>query len=339
MDRSMSRYLTIPTQLDDAAIVDLATRAFDDGEPEALETAHRALYAIYAERIWRAPDAPRPPDEQHTIDRLRGEFECGFRAQLDRHREPHDAALEPPAPEDTADWLEQLALGDHPDEDGSWGEYVSQTASLDAMKRIVLQRSLFFLREPDPWIYAVPTLAGIAKAGLIDLLLDEYGWGKLDHMHSSVYARVMKALKLKTARDHYEKQTSWQYLATLNHQWMCALDPRLSRRLVGTIYLTEADSPGAMTNYLAAWDRLGIDDTNVAEFYDLHVHADENHRDVALHEVAMPVIEAEGPRAAREIAKGIFDGRALEAAFATSEMARAEAGNAPPALAAATGTA
>lgn len=333
----MSRHLTIPTQLDDAAIVELATRAFDDGEEAALETAHRALYAIYAECIWRAPDHPRAPDEAHTIDRLRSEFECGFRARLDRRREQHIAAIDPPA-RDIAEWLERLALGDHPDEDGSWGEYVRDQADLDAMKRIVLQRSLFFLREPDPWIYAVPTLAGVAKAGLIDLLLDEYGWGKLDHMHSSVYARVMKALRLKTARDHYETETSWQYLATLNHQWMCALDPRLSRRLVGTIYLTEADSPGAMTNYLAAWSRLGIDDDNVTEFYDLHVHADENHRDVALHEVAMPVIEAEGPRAAREIAKGIFDGRALEAAFADSEMARAEAGNAPPPLAAATGT-
>jgi hypothetical protein len=156
---------------------------------------------------------------------------------------------------------------------------------------------------------------------LIDLLLDEYGWGKHERMHSTIYANVMRALGLDDELDHYETDASWQFLATLNHQWMCALDPTLTRRLVGVIYLTEADSPGAMTNYLAAWQRLGIDDEQVTEFYDLHVHADENHRDVALGEVALPVAQDEGPRAARDIATGIFDGRALEAAFASNEQA------------------
>lgn len=302
---------------------ELAERAFEDGEHAALFEAHRALYAIYAARVWRPiSDGAGDPDELEALRPIRRILERAFRARLDRQRE--EVGFDFGSGGNLGEQFQRLAIGEHPLDDGAWSSYVCNHASLEAMRRVVAQRALFFLREPDPWIYAVPTLTGQAKAGLIDLLLDEYGWGKCERMHSSVYANVMTALELDTTLDAYEDATSWQYLATLNHQWMCALDPALSRRLIGTIYLTEADSPGAMTNYLTAWQRLGVSDERVTEFYDLHVHADENHRDVALGEVALPVAEAEGPAAALEIAKGIFDGRALEAEFAAGEIALAE---------------
>jgi hypothetical protein len=313
----MNAKLIAPTDLNARSAADLCRLAFEDDDPAALEQAHKFLYAIYAERVWRTP-AARLSDE---LEHVRAVLETGFRAQLDRRRSEAGVELVPPEQAQLGEWFEQLVVGEHPLDDGAWGEYVRDHASLDAMKSVVKQRSLFFLREPDPWVYAVPTLTGPAKAGLIDLLLDEYGWGKFEHMHSSVYARVMGTLGLKPELDHYETSTSWQYLATLNHQWMCALDSSLSRRLIGTIYLTEADSPAAMTNYLAAWERLGIDDKNVLEFYELHVQADENHRDVALQEVAVPVAVQEGDASARDIAIGIFDARTLEADFARSEMA------------------
>lgn len=312
----MRAQLELPTDLGTDAAQRLSRSAFIDGDDDALQEAHRALYAIYADRIWR----PTAAGQSAEILRFRKILEAGFRGQLDRVREDAGIELSPPKA-DIGPWFESLALGPHPLEDGSWGEYLRTEATRDALERVVSQRSLFFLREPDPWIYAVPSLTGVAKAGLIDLLLDEYGWGKLDRMHSSIYANLMEALGLETAIDHYELTTTWQFLATLNHQWMCALDPLLSRRLVGTIYLTEADSPQAMTNYLAAWDRLGIDDPRILEFYELHVAADENHRDVALSEVAVPIAEAEGEQAARDIAFGIFDARTLEAEFAKSELA------------------
>jgi len=313
----MRAQLELPTDLGTDAAQRLSRGAFIDHDDQALQEAHRALYAIYAEQIWR----PTPAGQTAEILRFRQILEAGFCGHLDRVRENAGVELTPPKAE-LGSWFESLALGPHPLEDGTWGEYLRNDATRDALERVVAQRSLFFLREPDPWIYAVPSLSGIAKAGLIDLLLDEYGWGKLDRMHSSIYANLMGALGLETAIDHYELTTTWQFLATLNHQWMCALDPLLSRRLIGTIYLTEADSPQAMTNYLAAWERLGIDDARVLEFYELHVAADENHRDVALSEVAVPVAEAEGEDAARAIATGIFDARTLEAEFASSELAQ-----------------
>lgn len=317
------RELPLPLELQPDEATDLAHAAFHEGDEQALEEAHRALYALYADKIWRSPNAP----SRARLDWVRASLEEGFRGQLDRRREDLAPELNPPPAEESrllARWFELQALGPHRAECLAWGEFIREEASLAAMHRIVAQRSLFFLREPDPWVYAIPSVRGVAKAGLIDLLLDEYGWGKLERMHSSVYARVMDSLGLDSERDHYEAETSWRYLATLNHQWMCALDGALSRRLLGTIYLTEAESPSAMRNYLAAWKRLGINDRDVLEFYELHVEADENHQEVALQEVVLPVCVSEGAETAIEVARGICDARALEADFAASEIAHSQ---------------
>lgn len=317
-----ARAIPLPIELQPDQAYELAYAAFREQDRGALEQAHRNLYSLYADKIWRNPNAPN----RARLEYVRAILEDGFRHQLDNRREELGVHFEAPRfdePRVRERWLEIQALAPHAAEDPQWTHFIRDEAPIETMKRIVAQRSLFYLREPDPWIYAVPTLRGISKAGLIDLLLDEYGWGKLERMHSSVYARLMRALDLESERDHYEADTSWEYLATLNHQWMCALDGSLSRRLLGTIYLTEAGSPDAMRNYLAAWDRLGVDDPEVLEFYELHVEADENHSEVALREVVIPVCELEGPETAIEVATGIFDARALEADFAASEIAHA----------------
>jgi len=291
----------------------VTSAAFDWDVAAAKEDAHRSLYALYADRVWAAPAEPRPEWAQIALGRIRGNLEKGFRHSLARSRK--FTPIVAPEAGELAMWFQALAMGEHPYEDGRWAQFVREAIDLEQLKDVVAQRSLFFLREPDPWVYAIASLTGTAKAGLIDLLLDEYGWGKLERMHSTVYAELLRALDMNPEVDGYQDAASWQYIATLNYQWMCALTPEYSRRLIGTIYLTEATSPHAMSNYLAAWDRLGIDDPQVTNFYDLHVTADENHRDVALNEVVVPVCD-DDPGAISEITLGIFDSRTLEAEFA-----------------------
>lgn len=307
-----------PTQCDRAIRLSetVSRAAFEQNAEIALEDVHRSLFHLYSRRVWNAPSAPLSAGLDHALQLIRDNLEREFRESLASKRDGLLSA--PPADRsELASWFAELATGTHPHENPQWPAFIREEISLEQLKQIVSHRSLFFLREPDPWIYAVPTLAGVAKAGLMDLLLDEYGWGKLDHMHSTIYAKLMESLGLETALDHYEPSTPWQFLATQNHQWMLALTPGLSRQLLGTIYLTEADSPAAMNNYLAAWKRLEISDADVIHFYELHVTADENHRDVALQEVLMPVCDLD-PNASHEIACGIFDGKSLEADYANN---------------------
>lgn len=297
-----------------AAGRDLAASAFDDGNEAALATAHRALYHLAAQGTWSPIDAPRFNEHDLTLAAIRLELERGLERQLARHPLPDDL---PEAPEAFGPWLEDLALRrDIGLPASGMAGFYRERATLEQMKEIVAQRSLFFLKEPDPWAMVIPTLRGEAKAGLLDVLLDEYGWGRHDHMHSTVYENLMRALGLETGFDAYFDRTAWQFLAGLNYQWMTARHRRLCRRMYGYIYLVEADSPDSMREYLAAWERLGVTDEHVTKFYDLHVTADEGHQQVALEEMIMPVVRAE-PAAAAEIARGVLEGRILHHAFST----------------------
>lgn len=305
------------------AAAELAGRAFTDEDPAALDVAHRTLYLLGAQAGWSPVDAVRDNEHDLTLIALRLELERAFEAQLARV-----AALpEPPPPEPAAvrAWLTDLALERPLFDAPSMGAYYREQATLDQLREVVAQRSLFFLKEPDPWTMVIPSLRGKAKAGLIDLILDEYGWGRHDQMHSTVYATLMERLGLDTGHDHYLDQTAWQLLAGLNYQAMLARHRRLCRRMYGYVYLVEADSPGSMRNYLAAYARAGIDDPDVLTFYELHIDADEGHADVALNEVVAPVLD-EQPAAAAEIARGVVEGRYLHALFSRHLHARFSAG-------------
>jgi hypothetical protein len=293
-----------------AAARELAVRAFEDEDPGALDVAHRTLYRLGAQSAWSPVDAVRDNEHDLTIAAVRLELERAFERQLHRVAPLPE---EPPAqPAEIRAWLSDLALERPLFPSPSMGAFYRAEATLDQLREVVAQRSLFFLKEPDPWTMVIPSLQGKAKAGLIDLILDEYGWGRHDQMHSTVYATLMAKLGLETEYDHYLDQTAWPFLAGLNYQAMLARHRRLCRRMYGYIYLVEADSPGSMRNYLAAYARAGIEDPEVLTFYELHIDADEGHADVALNEVVAPVLEAE-PAAAAEIARGVVEGRYLHA--------------------------
>jgi hypothetical protein len=301
----------------------LAARAFEDEDDAALDTAHRTLYLLGAQSGWSPVSAWRENEHDLTLAAVRLELEHAFERQLARV-----AAVPEPPPADLADvldWLTDLALR-RPLFDGpSMGAFYRDEATLEQLREVVAQRSLFFLKEPDPWTMVIPSLRGEAKAGLIDLILDEYGWGRHDQMHSTVYATLMEKLGLSTAYDEYFDQTSWQLLAGLNYQAMLARHSRLCRRMYGYIYLVEADSPGSMRNYLAAYARAGIEDPEVRLFYELHIDADEGHADVALNEVVARVLQSE-PAAIAEIARGVVEGRYLHALFSRHLHSRFSAG-------------
>lgn len=287
---------------------ELARRAFDQDDPAAADPAHRVLYALGAQAGWSPVDAPREREHDLTLLELRLVLERAFEAQLARVAPlPEDP---PTTPQALRPWLVELALERDLFPGPSMGAYYREHATLDQLREVVAQRSLFFLKEPDPWSQVIPTLRGPAKAGLLDLLLDEYGWGRHDQMHSTVYARMMERLGLETTYDHYLPRTAWPFLAGLNYQAMIGRHRRLCRRMYGYVLLVEADSPGSMRNYLAAYARAGVTDPEILRFYELHVDADEGHADVALNEIVLPVVRDE-PAAAPEIARGVVEGRYL----------------------------
>lgn len=291
----------------------IAGLAFDDADEEALDSAHRALYALHAQASWSPLSAMRDNQHDLTLSAVLLELETAFERSLSRTELPGDM---PHDPARFRTWLSDLALERELPALPPTGmaDFIRDEITLEQLKEIVAQRSLFFLKEPDPWAMVIPSLHGEAKAGLLDLLLDEYGWGRYEHMHSTVYEDLMRRLELDSSYDAYLPQASWQFLASLNLQGMYARHRRLCRRMYGYIYLVEADSPQSMKNYIAGYRRLGIDDEDTLKFYDLHITADEGHQDVALDEIIMPVVRHE-PAAMGEVARGVLEGRIVHSLF------------------------
>lgn len=299
--------------------------AFAEGDERALEDAHRTLYAIYAQNAWSPADAVRVNQHDPTVAAVLASLEDGLESWLSSFDLPE---APPEDPEEFTAWLTDLALHRSLDQvpASGLGDFIRDDIALDQLKEIVAQKSLFFLKEPDPWAMVIPSLHGVAKAGLLDLLLDEYGWGRYDQMHSTVYEDLMRALDLETGYDAYLGRASWQYLASMNLQNLYARHRRLCRRMYGYVYLIEGDSPASMKDYLAAWDRLGLGDQEaITRFYELHVTADEGHQDVALNEIILPVVREE-PSAREDIARGVLEGRAVHRLFSALAAERFRAG-------------
>ena len=52
--------------------------AFTDGDEDALDAAHRALYALYAQSAWSPLSAPRDNQHDLTLAAVLLELERGF---------------------------------------------------------------------------------------------------------------------------------------------------------------------------------------------------------------------------------------------------------------------
>src|SRR5690625_8030275 len=59
---------------------------------------------------------------------------------------------------------------------------------------MLVQRSVYTLREADPHTWAIPRLTGRAKAALVEIQSDEYGGGRARGGHPHNYAPTPRRL-------------------------------------------------------------------------------------------------------------------------------------------------
>ena len=76
--------------------------------------------------------------------------------------------------------------------------FLQRRATADQFREFVVHRSVYTLREADPHSFAIPRLAGAAKAALIEIQLDEYGNGRLPRMHAELFRATMDHFGLDT---------------------------------------------------------------------------------------------------------------------------------------------
>jgi hypothetical protein len=161
----------------------------------------------------------------------------------------------------------------------SLSEWVAAHASLDQVRELAVHRSAYQLKEADPHTWAIPRLAGDAKAAMVAIQAEEYGNGVAARMHSSLFAQTMVVLGLDPDNSYLD-QIPGVTLATTNLISMLGLHRRWRGALVGHLALFEMTSIGPMARYGKALRRLGLAEAG-CRFYDVHVDADRVHQYVA----------------------------------------------------------
>jgi hypothetical protein len=194
----------------------------------------------------------------------------------------------------TADKSAAVRLLDLVDADDgpSLSRYMQREGTREQFRELIIQRSIYQLKEADPHTWAVPRLTGRAKAALIEIQIDEYGAGDPTRMHSELYRTLMRGVGLDDSYGAYIDIAPGIALAISNVMSMFGLRRELRGALVGHLAAYEMTSSSPCRRYAAGLRRLGYDDTT-CDFYDEHITADALHEQLAAHDLCGGLAAAE----------------------------------------------
>ncbi len=289
-----------------AALLDTLTSA-----PEQRDDALAGLDVVAREVIGASEDLARDDDLQLTLFCLYELHYSGFdgvddalewepgliavRTAIERAWEaqlraaiplPERPALEADA---VAETLFALAAAD----DGpSLSRYVAKKATREQLDEYLIQRSISQLKEADPQTWAIPRLTGRAKAGLIEVQADEYGNGRLERMHSQLYARTMRGAGLIDEYGAYIDIVPAVSLASANLMSFFGLNRRLRGASAGHLAMFEMTSSIPNRMYGNGFRRHGFGE-DVTWYFDEHVEADAVHEQIAARDLAGGLVESE----------------------------------------------
>lgn len=296
---------------------DVATRAASTADVLADDDVQLALALLYElhYRGWGAENEHWEWDPELLAARavLEDSFEAALRAQVT-----------PPEPEPEAvpaALFEVAAQAGGPD----LGRFMARQASVEQFQEVLIHRSVYQLHEADPHSWALPRLSGEPKAALVEIQADEYGGGRPERMHATLFAQTMRGLGLNDSYGAYLDVVSAAALAYANAASLFGLHRRLLGAIVGHLAAVEMTSSLPSRSYSSGLRRLGYGEATRL-FYDEHVEADSVHEQIAAHNLAGGLARQQ-PQLTSDIMFGACSLLALDAAHATEIMTTWQTGH------------
>jgi hypothetical protein len=189
---------------------------------------------------------------------------------------------EPVNPTDVPNALSALTGAD----DGpSLSKYLARHGDRTQYAEFLIHRSIYHLKEADPHTWAIPRLSGKPKAALVEIQADEYGGGRAEWMHATLFAHALRGLGLDDGYGRYLNEVPAITLAWANTMTVFGLHRRLLGAIVGHLAALEMTSSLPMRRYGNGLRRLGFDESTT-RFFDEHIEADAVHEQIAAHDLA-----------------------------------------------------
>jgi hypothetical protein len=257
-------------------------------DPLQDEDFQLALWALY-ELHYRGFDDVDERWEWHPeVLRARAELEAVLEGAL---RAATRELLES-ARDGDADVVEQIRrlidAADGPDV----ARFVQRKATREQFLDLLVQRSIYTLKESDPSSFVLPRVDGAVKAALAELQYDEYGGGRPDRLHATLFARALEACGLASDYGYYIDQATATTLALNNTASLLCLHRRLRGAALGHLAAFEATSTLPCRRIASGIQRLGLGEA-VWDYFDEHVEADAVHEEVALRSICAAAVAAE----------------------------------------------
>lgn len=278
----------------DDAVTDAVGRTQDILHDEDLQLALFVLYELH----YRGVDGVDEDWEWHPgLIGVRRIIEDAFEARLRK------VVPVPETPEPTrravADALFALTEADA---GPSLSRYVARSATDEQLHEFLIQRSIYQLKEADPHSWAIPRLEGVAKAALVEIQSDEYGAGRPERVHQTIYRGTMEALGLNPEYGAYADRVSAITFASTNLMSLFGLHRRLRGAIVGHLAAYEMTSSIPCKMVSAGFRRNGYDE-RATLYFDEHVEADAVHEQIAGRDLAGGLVEAD-PRLLEDVMFG-----------------------------------
>jgi pyrroloquinoline quinone (PQQ) biosynthesis protein C len=309
-------------------VADLLTGATSSGPPEAWldsvvsrttdvlddEDFQLALWMLN-ELHYRGFAGCEDREWDPVIVALRGKLDSVFEHELrEVTREQVAAALA--ASDDVVEQIQHVIAAD----DGpSLASYLQREATREQVLEFLVQRSLYHLKESDPHAFVVPRIDGPAKAALAELQYDEYGAGRPERLHATLYGDALEACGLDRTYGTYVDRVPGHTLAVNNVMSLFGLRRRLRGAALGHLAAFESTSAVPCRRIAAGIERVDLPDVAAAYFRE-HIEADSAHEQVAVRDVCGALVREE-PDLGPDVVFGVAACLALDSRAATALLA------------------
>ena len=255
-------------------------------DPITDDDIHLALWMIYELHYRGFEDIADTWEWDPGLLRVRRELESVFEVELRRRTDEHvTQALA--ADGDVPTRLFELTESfDGP----SVARFIQREAMLEQLAELMIQRSIYHLKESDPHSWVIPRISGRPKAALVELQYDEYGAGRPDRVHATMFGDALEACGLEREYGAYIDQVPGYTLALNNAMSLLGLHRRLRAAAMGHLGAFEATSSLPCRRYAGGIRRLGLPE-KAAEYFDEHIEADAVHEQLALRDICAELAE------------------------------------------------
>jgi hypothetical protein len=282
----------------------------DTADPLTDDDLHLTLWTLYElhYRGFDEVDADREWDP--ALIAVRNAAEQVFEDELRRRVAPfvEDALANPGDVADQIQHVVDAVPGP------SLAHFLQREATLQQLVEFMTVRSIYHLKESDPSSFVLPRVDGPVKAALAELQYDEYGGGRPQRLHATLFAKALEGCDLDARYGAYLDVTPGHTLAVNNAMSLFGLHRRLRGASLGHLAAFEATSSLPCRRIAGGIRRLGLPD-EVWEYFDEHVEADAVHEQVALRSICGGLLEAE-PELREDVLTGAATCALLDAVVA-----------------------